>query len=148
MQVLNNPARFSDPFQFEIEFQSLEALDDCLEFRVVYVGSSETKDFDQTIEEVEVGPVAAGTMKFVLQCDAADLSKVPHEEAIGVTAILVCCLYKQNEFARIGYYVNNEYDAEHQEWNVDLPSKHVPEFIVRNILTDKPRLTVFKIPHW
>lgn len=46
---------------------------------------------------------------FVFQADPPDSSKIPKEDAVGVTVLLLTCSYRSNEFIRIGYYVNNEY---------------------------------------
>lgn len=43
------------------------------------------------------------------------------------------------EFVRVGYYVNNEYDDEFLKENP--PEEIAYERIVRNVLSDKPRVT-------
>jgi len=60
-----------------------------------------------------------------------------------VTVILLSGSYKGNEFVRIGYYVNNEYDDE--ELNNNPPPTPLLERIRRNILAEKPRVTRFAI---
>ena len=57
-----------------------------------------------------------------------------------VTVVLLTCLYKDQEFIRIGYYVHNEYTEEINENTIIKP-----ENIRRNILADKPRVTRFNI---
>lgn len=48
----------------------------------------------------------------ILQCNAPDPSKIPKEEPIlGVTAVLLTCSFYEQEFLRIGYYVNNELEG-------------------------------------
>ncbi|KAI2502864.1 Histone chaperone [Fragilaria crotonensis] len=112
--VLDNPSYFDNPFQFEITFECLQDLAEDLEWKVIYVGSSESSEYDQTLEEVLVGPVTAGCHKFVLQADAPDPATLP--ELLGVTVVLIACSYQNHEFVRIGYYVNNEHeDEQHQE---------------------------------
>ena len=44
-----------------------------------------------------------------LQADPPDTNKIPKEDAVGVTVVLLTCSYKTQEFIRVGYYVNNEY---------------------------------------
>lgn len=80
-----------------------------LEWKVLYVSSAEDAEQDQVLEEVMVGPVPVGINKFVLQADAPDPSRIPEEDIIGVTVILITCSYREQEFVRVGYYVNNEY---------------------------------------
>lgn len=47
------------------------------------------------------------------------------------------------EFIRVGYYVNNDYDDE--QLREEPPTKVLIDKIQRNILTDKPRVTKFPI---
>ena len=43
------------------------------------------------------------------QANAPDTNKIPLQDAVGVTVVLLTCGYKGQEFIRVGYYVNNEY---------------------------------------
>ena len=142
--VLDNPTAFGNPFQFEITFECLQALEDDIEWKVIYVGSPETSTHDQVLDEILVGPVPVGVNKFVLQADAPDSSTIPNSNILGVTVVLVTCSYKEQEFARIGYYVNNEY-AEYDP-EVGPPQPIDLNKVVRTILSDKPRVTRFNIP--
>lgn len=47
------------------------------------------------------------------------------------------------EFVRVGYYVNNDYDDE--QLREEPPQKVLIDRVQRNILTDKPRVTKFPI---
>ncbi|CAN4121732.1 unnamed protein product [Withania somnifera] len=91
--VLDNPAPFLSPFQFEISYECLDALKD--------------------------------------------------EDIIGVTVLLLTCSYVGQEFIRVGYYVNNDYDDE--QLKEEPPQKVLVDRIQRNILVDKPRVTKFPI---
>merc|ERR1719300_524748 len=51
--VLNNPATFQSPFQFEITFDCMENLEDDLEWKLTYVGCAESSNHEQ--EFVRVG---------------------------------------------------------------------------------------------
>lgn len=142
-----------------------------MEWKVIYVGSSESSEYDQTLEEVLVGPVTAGCHKFVLQADAPDPATLP--ELLGVTVVLIACSYQNHEFVRIGYYVNNEHEDEQQRQlqqqqpfqnshgsdsdNDDMEilmttptttimDMHDVSKIIRTTLADKPRVTRFAIP--
>jgi histone chaperone ASF1 len=115
-----------------------------LEWKVVYVGSAESSSHDQTLDEILVGPVPVGINKFILQADAPDPSSIPQNDILGVTVILVTCSYREREFVRVGYYVNNEYTEEYDEEKgppmpLDLTK------VARTILADKPRVTRFHI---
>jgi len=141
--VLDNPTSFVNPFQFEISYECLVALEDDLEWKLIYVGSAEDENYDQQLESVLVGPVNVGTYRFVLQADPPDPSKIREEDIIGVTVLLLTCSYMGQEFIRVGYYVNNDYDDE--QLREEPPAKLLIDRVQRNILTDKPRVTKFPI---
>uniref|UniRef100_A0AAY5KEZ6 Uncharacterized protein n=1 Tax=Esox lucius TaxID=8010 RepID=A0AAY5KEZ6_ESOLU len=65
--VLDNPSPFGNPFQFEITFECMEDLPEDLEWKIIYVGSAESEEYDQTLDSVLVGPVPAGRHMFVFQ---------------------------------------------------------------------------------
>jgi len=48
-------------------------------------------------------------MLFAFQADPPNPGRIPREDVIGVTVVLLTCAYRQQEFIRVGYYVNNEY---------------------------------------
>ncbi|KAJ1636331.1 histone chaperone [Pavlovales sp. CCMP2436] len=110
VQVLDNPASFKNPLQFEIAFECLAAITDDIEWKLTYVGSAESEEFDQELDSVLVGPINVGSYKIVVQADAPDPSKIPPEDLLGVTVVILSCHYREKEFVRIGYYVSNEYD--------------------------------------
>ncbi|GMI77021.1 hypothetical protein HRI_001371400 [Hibiscus trionum] len=143
VSVLDNPASFLSAFQFEISYECLTPLKDDLEWKLIYVGSAEDETYDQLLESVLVGPVNVGNYRFVLQADPPDPSRIREEDIIGVTVLLLTCSYLGQEFIRVGYYVNNDYDDE--QLREEPPSKVLIEKVQRNILSDKPRVTKFPI---
>ncbi len=129
VKVLNNPCPFFSPFQYEIVFECIDEIPEgistnslCLitsrfnslcdldlEWKLTYVGSAESAAHDQVLDTVVVGPVPVGKHKFVFQADHPDPEKIPVADAVGVTAVLLTCSYKEHEFVRVGYFVNNDY---------------------------------------
>uniref|UniRef100_A0A6I8N109 Anti-silencing function 1B histone chaperone n=1 Tax=Ornithorhynchus anatinus TaxID=9258 RepID=A0A6I8N109_ORNAN len=77
VSVLQNPCSFHSPFQFEISFECCEALTDDLEWKIIYVGSAESEEFDQVLDSVLVGPVPAGRHMFVFQLQRNILASNP-----------------------------------------------------------------------
>lgn len=144
MAVLDNPAPFLSPFSFEITFECLQPLSDDLEWKVLYVGSAEDTSHDQVLDEILVGPIPVGINKFVLQADAPDISQIPEEDILGVTVVLVTCSYREKEFVRVGYYVNNEY-AEPYDEEAGPPKPLDMNKVRRAVLSEKPRVTRFPI---
>ncbi|KAK4111574.1 histone deposition protein Asf1 [Canariomyces notabilis] len=143
VNVMNNPAKFTDKYEFEITFECLEPLQKDLEWRLTYVGSAQSDNYDQLLDELLVGPIPVGINKFVFEADPPDTKRIPIDELLGVTVILLTCAYDGREFVRVGYYVNNEYESE--ELANDPPAKPVIEKIRRNVLAEKPRVTRFAI---
>lgn len=143
VNVLNNPSPFNSPFQFELTFECIEELQEDLEWKMIYVGSAESEEYDQVLDTIYVGPVPEGRHMFVFEADPPDPSKIPVADAIGVTVVLLTCCYKKQEFVRVGYFINNEYNDPEMKENPPA----VPEFdkVTRNILGTQPRVTRFKI---
>ncbi|XP_020575822.1 LOW QUALITY PROTEIN: probable histone chaperone ASF1A [Phalaenopsis equestris] len=141
--VLDNPAAFLNPFQFEISYECLVPLTDDLEWKLIYVGSAEDEKYDQLLESVLVGPVNVGNYRFVFQADPPDPSMIREEDILGVTVLLLTCSFVGQEFIRVGYYVNNDYDDE--QLREEPPTKVLIDRVQRNILADKPRVTKFPI---
>lgn len=140
---MNNPAKFTDKYEFEITFECLEQLEKDLEWKLTYVGSATSDQYDQELDSLLVGPVPVGVNKFIFEADAPNTSRIPDADILGVTVVLLTCAYDGREFIRIGYYVNNEYDSE--ELNTEPPSKPIIERVKRNVLAEKPRVTRFAI---
>jgi histone chaperone ASF1 len=136
--------KFTDPFSFEIIFEVLSELKKEIEWKMIYIGSAADTKYDQILETIEIdGPFHLGSMRFQFTGEAPDISKIPESEILGVTAIILCCTYNNQEFFRCGYYLNNIYDNE--EMNLNPPEKIQIEHIIRSLLAEKPRITRFDI---
>jgi histone chaperone ASF1 len=164
MTVLDNPTNFQNPFSFEITFECLQELDDDLEWKVIYVGKAEDSKSDIVLDEILVGPVPVGMNKFLLQADAPTVGggrassscrRLDEDHVLGVTVVLVTCSFREREFVRVGYYVNNEYTGEYADGSgggehgggAPPPPKPLDlNLVTRQILADKPRVTKFPIP--
>jgi len=141
--VLDNPSSFYNPFQFELTFECIEELKEDLEWKMIYVGSAESEEYDQVLDTIYVGPVPEGRHIFVFQADPPDTNRIPEQDALGVTIVLLTCSYRGQEFVRVGYFINNEYLD--QELRENPPAKPLFDKMQRNILATKPRVTRFKI---
>ncbi|CAG8473094.1 3689_t:CDS:2 [Diversispora eburnea] len=139
IKVLNNPTLFKEEYRFEITFECISNLSDDLEWKIIYVGSSESDQYDQVLDSIMVGPVPMGINQFIFQAPAPNPDRIPPNEILDVTVIIITCSYKDQEFVRVGYYVNNEYSEE--ELRENPPSIVVLDKLYRNILADKPRVT-------
>ncbi|GAA5824752.1 hypothetical protein JCM10212_003140 [Sporobolomyces blumeae] len=157
--VLNNPARFTDPYVFRITFECMAPLEDDLEWKLTYVGSAESESYDQELDTCMVGPVPVGINSFEFEAAAPSPDRIPASDLVGVTVILLTCAYNDQEFVRIGYYVNTEYGSAALKAQYDAsleedaaarglvapdPSQHLDD-LVRSVLAEKPRVTKFNI---
>lgn len=79
----------------------------------------------------------------LFKADPPDTSKIPTDDAVGVTVILITASYRGQEFVRVGYYVNNDY--EDPELKDNPPAEPIFDKLVRTIAADQPRVTKFKI---
>ncbi|VEL22715.1 unnamed protein product [Protopolystoma xenopodis] len=112
VEVLGNPSGFFDPFKFVITFECHEPLEEDLEWKLIYVSSAYNESLDQVLDSILVGPVPVGRHQFIFEAGAPDPKKIPCEDIVGVTVVLIQALYRDKEFIRVGYYVNNEYKTE------------------------------------
>lgn len=49
------------------------------------------------------------------------MSRIPENDAIGVTVVLLTCSYRGQEFIRVGYFINNEYSDPEMRENLPSP---------------------------
>lgn len=143
VKVLNNPCSFKDPFAFEICVSCQAELEDDLEWKLVYVGSADSEEYDQVLENVFVGPLNIGINQFTFQAPAPNPDKIPTNDILGATVIMLSCSYMGHEYTRIGYYVNNEYTTD--ELRENPPAVPNVDFIQRSILDENPRITLYSL---
>ena len=86
VNVLDNPSRFVNPFQFEISFECIAHITDDIEWKLTYVGSAESDQHDQELDSVLVGPMQVGGYKIVFQADPPDPTPLLYNEAFTVLA--------------------------------------------------------------
>ncbi|KAF9805173.1 hypothetical protein IEO21_09172 [Rhodonia placenta] len=142
VEFLNNPARFTDPYHFRVTFECIAPLPEDLEWRLIYVSSPGNEELDQELDDCLVGPVPAGVNAFDFEGSAPSPSKIPPEDVLGVAALILTGSYRDQEFVRVGYYQNTEYDNE--EMKESLPDPIRFDRLVRDI-NSKPRVTRFQI---
>lgn len=113
-----------------------------LEWRLIYVSSPGNEELDQELDDCLVGPVPMGVNSFEFEGSAPLPSKIPPEDVLGVAALILTGSYKDQEFVRVGYYQNTEYDNE--EMKESPPATIRFDRLVRDI-NSKPRVTRFQI---
>lgn len=143
--IPKNPIdKYNSILNFEIIFECLAELKNDIEWKLIYIGKADDPTCDQELGSVLIGPLQIGQMKFDFEADVfPNFSKIPKEDVLGVTAIILTCSYLNQEFFRVGYYVNNIYSE--QELNENPPEDIIIDKVMRYILSDKPRITKFNI---
>ncbi|KAH9055882.1 anti-silence-domain-containing protein [Lactarius deliciosus] len=142
VEFLNNPARFLDPYHFRVTFECIAALKEDIEWRLIYVASPGNAELDQELDDCLVGPVPVGVNAFEFEGSPPSAQSIPPEDVLGVAALILTGSYRDQEFVRVGYYQNTEYDNE--EMKLAPPEKIQFEKLVRDI-SAKPRVTRFQI---
>ena len=140
-QLHKNPSTMNDGYSFEIYINVQEQLQEDIDIKIIYVGSSYSRDYDQILEDISVGPLNIGLNKFTITTEPVDFSPIPESELLGNTLLLISCMYREKEFCRVGYYVNNELEGidplvdEIKRENIDMTK------VVRTL--SEPRVTLF-----
>ncbi|KAF7456287.1 histone chaperone asf1 [Cryptosporidium felis] len=143
VKVFKNPTEITDPFEFEISFECLQSLEEDLEWKIVYISCAESKDMDQELDCIALGPITRGALKFIFKAPPPDFAKIPPEDIHGMAVVLILGSYRNEEFIRIGYYVHNIYTDPLLEDNPpDIP---ILDKLQRIVLSESPRLTRFNI---
>lgn len=143
VKVFKNPTEITDPFEFEISFECLQNLEEDLEWKIVYISCAESKDMDQELDCIALGPITRGALKFIFKAPSPDFTKIPPEDIHGMAVVLILGSYRNEEFIRIGYYVHNVYTDPLLEDNPpDIP---ILDKLQRIVLNESPRLTRFNI---
>ncbi|KAJ3925520.1 MAG: ASF1 like histone chaperone-domain-containing protein, partial [Lentinula lateritia] len=104
----------------------------------------ENAALDQEIDSCLGGPVPPGVNSFEFQSPAPVHKLIPEQDLLGVAALIITGSYAEQEFVRVGYYQNTEYEGGKEE-RLSMEGKKVAvERLVRDI-TKKPRVTRFQI---
>ena len=144
VEVLNPTTPFQELMQFKISINCLQHLPGELEWNLIWVGSSDSSEYDQIVDSVSVGPIPPGNHEFEFYAEnPIDPTRIREGELVGPTVVLINACYNQQEFVRVGYYVNVFYD--NQEMQENPPAVVQLDKLVKEILHTEPRVTRFKI---
>ncbi|EJU00348.1 anti-silence-domain-containing protein [Dacryopinax primogenitus] len=143
VEFVNNPARFTDPYIFRVTFECIAPLKHDLEWKLIYVSSPDHQELDQELDDCMVGPVPVGVNSFEFEGSPPDPKLIPPQDVLGVAAIILTASYRDQEFVRVGYYQNTEYD--NPEWNEKPPEGPIQVERLARSLAEKPRVTRFSI---
>lgn len=116
-----------------------------LNWKLIYVGSAESAKYDQVLDSIMVGPVPVGVNRFLFETDSPRPELIPQHEIRGVTVLLLTCSYVEQEFIRIGYYVDTDFNDEFLKEVMPDDAPINISLLRRKIIEDKPRVTRFNI---
>ncbi|KAG5506373.1 hypothetical protein JKF63_05876 [Porcisia hertigi] len=138
-----NPDAYSNQLQWRMRIEALRSLPDTVSVSFVWVGSASSSEYDQVLDEFEVGPLEKGVTEFTLDCDAPQMELVPTGDVLGVTILIISFQYRGQEFLRVGYYTQVAYfDA---YLNQNPPPSPQRELLGRFIAMPQPAVTVTPI---
>jgi histone chaperone ASF1 len=83
-----------------------------LGWRLIYVSSPGNEGLNQELDNCLVGPVPGGITAFEFEGCTLDPKKIPKEDVLGMAALILTGGYKEQEYVRVGYYQNTEWEAE------------------------------------
>lgn len=67
LAALHNSSPFLNSFQFEITIEYMEELKENFEWKMIYVSSAESEEFDQALDAIYVGPIPETSCMFIFQ---------------------------------------------------------------------------------
>ena len=138
----NHIERFTDPYSFEIHLDFISVIQKELKWKMVYI-CSEKKEDDQILNEMQFTPPnQISQMKLEFIGDPPNIEKIPKKDIIGLSAVLLCCSYNEEEFFRCGFYINTSFDND--EMNLKIPEIIDVNYLIRNIV-NKPRIVIYQI---
>jgi histone chaperone ASF1 len=121
-----------------------------IEWKLTFVSCPDDEQLDQELDSLVVGPIPKGINQFEFDASPPDPTLIRKEDVLGVSALIFTGSYKEQEFVRVGYYQNTEFDADElkEEWEGSTRPVGEREIryerLVRDIST-KPRVTRFQI---
>jgi histone chaperone ASF1 len=142
IKVLNNLCHIDSLFLFEIIYEIKYCLQNDVKINAIYITSSFETHNDQELDYFTLPGNKLGKFKVTLKIRAPKYDNFKLEELTEVTVILLTVLYENKELIRIGYFLNNEilYEKDSNQKNTLKVN-----YILRKILSDKPRITYFPL---
>lgn len=150
VEVLNNPAPVASPIQFQISFECSQAgLKEDIEWQMIHTVHADGANLDTELDAILVGPVMVGKNKFIFEVPPPDIRKIPRHELLDLTGLVLVGKYNDQTFIRVGYYTRVEFPFElplDEQQRPILPTTINYDQLIRNIASDKPRVTRYIIP--
>lgn len=139
----SNPAYFTDRVQWRMRLEALEELPDVVTISFHWVGSVKSSDYDQLLDEFDIGPLTIGINEVVLDHEPPQIGLIPADELFEVTGMFIVFSYRGQTFLRVGYYAKVAF------WNdqhmLNPPEEMDLSLLGRNVLMQRPTVTTFLV---
>jgi histone chaperone ASF1 len=133
---------FLSPINLEIFYETFSTLQLPVTFKIIYIGSIESSQYDQILLSLEKPITHIGEEKLSLMAVSPNPDLIPTlEDLLGMSALMVSCSYNNQEFFRCSYYVRNDYISE-----IDVNQIQQKNLICQNVFrcffTAKPKIII------
>jgi histone chaperone ASF1 len=139
----NNPAYFTDEMQWRMRLELLEEMTDVVTVSFYWVGSVASADYDQLLDEFDIGPLSVGVNELVLEHGPPAINGIPADELFEVTGLYIVFSYRDQTFLRVGYYAKIAFwDDRHM---LNPPAQLDLSLLGRNVLMQRPMVTTYPV---
>lgn len=142
VKVIKNPVNMREKLQFQVLFELKEVLKEKLHIKFIYITSPINEKKDEELETYQVSGQQIGKFKITFFVTPPSFKDNKVSDLFGITVLLIQFIYREFEFIRVGYYINNELKGPIEK---DSNSEFFFKVIntERNILIKEPRVTRF-----
>lgn len=104
---------FNDPINIKIDFDAYDILPNKLDWKIIYIGSANSCQYDQILENFSFPVEKVGYCSFGISVSPPDVSQIPSlEDLLGATLLMISVVYNGEEFFRCSYFVYNNFEDE------------------------------------
>ena len=94
-----------------IDFEAYAILEKHLEWKVIYIGSANSCEYDQVLESFSFPVEKLGSCNFNIDVRPPDHRLIPTlDDLLGATLLMISAIYDGREFFRCSYFVYNNFD--------------------------------------
>ena len=136
--ICNPDAKFTDEIILDIEFQCSKPMKTPVTWKVIYMGSGDSHEYDQIMRSIDVGPTEVGINRVVFRAKPPKAELIPFDE-LPLAMINIKAFYKDQEFFRACYFVSHEIGNASSLEELDLST------VIRQIESDNPTIHTFQI---
>lgn len=104
---------FLSPINIKIDFEAFDILKEHLDWKIIYIGSANSCEYDQILENFSFPVTQKGPCSFGVSVTAPNHEMIPtFDDLLGATLLMISAMYNGREFFRCSYFVYNNFDDE------------------------------------